>query len=208
MNLTKSLDNGNNTNTNSNNEFTHNQNKINDNKPINVNVINNNKNEIVINFTKKISGMKKNKPICSNYMKSEKKTICGKIKSNGESSPIMVSRSPGRMNCQSKLEGFYSFIPLDKINKKQIEMNQYKTNHRTMISSKDCIDNNKNKIHFDKNLLKKSKDLDDDIDINTELYSNTNIRRNTLGINKYPKKMKTKSEFPNKVLTKKNTILN
>jgi len=45
---------------NNNNDLDNNiNNKIPDANPINVNVINNNKNEIVINFTKKISGTKK-----------------------------------------------------------------------------------------------------------------------------------------------------
>ena len=204
LNMAKSVDN------NINNEYddNNNQNKMNDNNPINVNVINNNKNEIVINFTKKISGTKKNKPICSNYMKSEKKTIFGKNKNNEESSPIMISRSPGRLNCQSKLEGFYSFVPLEKINQKQMELNQYKSIHKTLLSSKDHLDINKNKLYSDKNSLKLSKNLDEETDINTEYSSNKNIRRNTLGIGKINKKMKTKNEYPNKMTKKINTKIN
>ena len=179
-------------------------NKITDTNPINVNVINNNKNEIVINFTKKISGSKKNKPICSNYMKSEKKSIFSKVKSNVESSPLLVSRSPGRMNCGSKLAGFYSFVPLDKINQKQIELNQYKNTHKTLISSKDFGDN-KNRIISDKNLLKLSKNYDDDNDINAEYSSNKNIRRNTLVTTKINKKAKTKKEFSTKIIKKINS---
>ena len=172
-NINKNLDINNPNNENDNNK-----------NPINVNVINNNKNEIVINFTKKISSSKKNKPICSNYMKSEKKTIFGKIKANVESSPLIMSRSPGRLNCQSKLEGFYSFVPLEKINQKQIELNQYKTNHKTLISSKDFTD------------------------FNNECSSNTNIRRNTLvntNITKVNKKMKTKNDFSSKIIKKINS---
>ena len=164
---------------NSNNDNDDNKN------PINVNVINNNKNEIVINFTKKISGTKKNKPICSNYLKSEKKTIFGKVKSNVESSPLIMSRSPGRLNCQSKLEGFYSFVPLEKINQKHFELNQYKTNHKTLISSKDFSDIN-----------------------NDYSSSNTNIRRNTLlnnNITKVNKKMKTKNDLSSRIIKKINS---
>ena len=76
--MTRSLENINNYNNSNELDNNNNNNKINEN-PINVNVINNNKNEIVINFTKKITG-KKNKPICSNYMKSEKKSVFGKVK--------------------------------------------------------------------------------------------------------------------------------
>ena len=186
-----------------NNNNLGNNNKIPEANPINVNVINNNKNEIVINFTKKISGPKKNKPICSNYMKSEKKSIFGKAKSNVESSPLLVSRSPGRMNCGSKLAGFYSFVPLDKINQKQIELNQYKNTHKTLISSRDFGDN-KNKIISDKNLFKYNKNYDEENDINAEYSSNKNIRRNTLVTTKVNKKVKTKNEFSAKI-SKKNT---
>ena len=186
-----------------NNNLDNNNNKISDANPINVNVINNNKNEIVINFTKKISGPKKNKPICSNYVKSEKKSIFGKVKSNVESSPLLVSRSPGRMNCGSKLAGFYSFVPLDKINQKQFELNQYKNTHKTLISSRDFGDN-KNKIISDKNLFKYSKNYDEENDINAEYSSNKNIRRNTLVTTKVNKKIKSKNEFSTKI-SKKNT---
>ena len=204
--MTRSLENINNYNGNNSNELdNNNNNKINEN-PINVNVINNNKNEIVINFTKKITG-KKNKPICSNYMKSEKKSIFGKVKSNIESSPILVSRSPGRMLGQSKLDKFYSFVPLDKINQKQTELNQYKNIHKTLISSRDFTDN-KNKVVSDKNQYKQNKNIDDDININTEYSSNINIRRNTLtylGTAKIHKKSKPKNEFSSKILKKVNS---
>ena len=200
-NFTNSLDNIQNNN-NINNEFeNYNNNKIKDTNPINVNVINNNKNEIVINFTKKISGTKNNKPICSNYMKSEKKSIFGKFNNKGENSHIMMSRSPGRMNCQSKLAGFYSFVPLEKINQKQNELNQYKNVHKTLMSSKDFNDI-KNKIYSDKHLNKNTnKNLDDETDINTEYSSNSNIKRNTF-VNKFPKKIKSKNEFPTKIIKK------
>ena len=200
-NFTNSLDNIQNNN-NINNEFeNYNNNKIKDTNPINVNVINNNKNEIVINFTKKISGTKNNKPICSNYMKSEKKSIFGKFNNKGENSPIMMSRSPGRMNCQSKLAGFYSFVPIEKINQKQNELNQYKNVHKTLMSSKDFNDI-KNKIYSDKHLNKNTnKNIDDDTDINTEYSSNSNIKRNTF-VNKFPKKIKSKNEFPTKIIKK------
>ena len=190
---------------NNNNDLDNNinNNKIPDTNPINVNVINNNKNEIVINFTKKISGTKKNKPICSNYMKSEKKSIFGKARNNMESSPCLVSRSPGRMNCGSKLAGFYSFVPLDKINQKQIELNQYKNTHKTLISSKDFSDN-KNKIISDKNFFKCSKNYEDDNDINLEYSSNKNIRRNTLVTTKVNKKIKSKNEISTKIIKKIN----
>ena len=182
-----------------NNEF-ENNNKIKEPNPINVNVINNNKNEIVINFTKKISGNKNNKPICSNYMKSEKKSIFSKFKNNGENSPIMMSRSPGRMNCQSKLAGFYSFVPIEKINQKQNELNQYKNVHKTLMSSKDFTDI-KNKIHSDKNVIKNNKNFEDENDINNEFPLNSNIKRNTF-VNKFPKKIKSKNEFPTKIIKK------
>ena len=208
--MAKSLENANSIN-NINNEFENNNNtnskkinKINDNNPINVNVINNNKNEIVINFTKKISGPKKNKPICSNYMKSEKKSIFGKVNNKIESSPIMISRSPGRLNCQSKLEGFYNFVPFERINQRQIELNQYKNTHKTLISSKDFSDN-KNKIFSDKNISKNITKLYEDSDINTESSSNRNVRRNTLDMNKFPQKMKSKNEMPDKKIKKLNS---
>ena len=100
-------------------------------------------------------------------MKSEKKNIFGRRMTNGELSPLMVSRSPGRMNCNSKLAGFYSFVPLEKINQKQIEINQSKNVHKTLISSKDLGDN-KNKMISEKNLYKFNKNLDDDTDVNTD----------------------------------------
>ena len=167
----------------------------------------NNKNEIAINFTKKISGIKKNKPICSNYMKSEKKNIFGKMKTNanGEAFPLMVSRSPGRLGCQSKLEGFYSFVPLEKINQKHLELNQYKNTHKTLMSSKDFGDNKNNKIFSDKNLYKNSRIFDEDTDVNTEYSSHINIRKNNNIKNKVNKKTKQKSDISSKIIKKMNS---
>ena len=174
---------------------------------INNNNLINTKNEIPINFTKKLSGIKKNKPICSNYMKSEKKNIFGRRMTNGELSPLMVSRSPGRMNCNSKLAGFYSFVPLEKINQKQIEINQSKNVHKTLISSKDLGDN-KNKMISEKNLYKFNKNLDDDTDVNTDYSSHLNIKKtNNNGMNKGNKKVKPKTELSTKTLKKINSSI-
>ena len=112
-----------------------------------------------------------------------------------------MSRSPGRMNCQSKLAGFYSFVPIEKINQKQNELNQYKNVHKTLMSSKDFTDNIKNKIHSEKNIIKANKNLEDENDINNEYPSNSNVKRNTF-VNKFPKKIKSKNEFPTKIIKK------
>ena len=101
------------------------------------------------------------------------------------------------------MAGFYSFVPLDKINQKQIELNQYKNTHKTLISSKDFSDN-KNKIISDKNLFKCSKNYEDDNDINLEYSSNKNIRRNTLVTTKVNKKIKSKNEISTKIIKKIN----
>ena len=157
----------------------------------NENISNNyfNKNEVVINFTKRLSGTKKNQPICSNYTKSEKKNVFMK----GEGSPILMSRSPGRMICKSKLAGFYSFVPLEKP-KNKIEVNQNKNIDKTLISNHDHI-NNKSKMFSDKYLNKINKNnYDEENDANTEYSSNTNVRRTSFCISKNIKKMKTLSK--------------
>ena len=156
----------------------------------NENISNNyyNKNEVVINFTKRL-GTKKNQPICSNYTKSEKKNVFMK----GEGSPILMSRSPGRMLGKSKLAGFYSFVPLEKT-KNKIEVNQNKNIDKTLITNYENI-NNKNKFFSDKFQNKNIKNnIDDENDINTEYSSNTNVRRTSFCINKNIKKMKTLSK--------------
>ena len=147
------------------------------------------KNEVIISFSKRLSGSKKNQPICSNYTKSEKKNAF--IRQDG--SPILMSRSPGRMISKSKLAGFYSFVPLEK-NKNKIEVNQIKNNDKTLVSNKDLI-NNKKKMFADKLQHKNSKNNhEEESDINTEYSSNVNARRTSFCINKNIKKMKTLSK--------------
>ena len=152
----------------------------------------NKKNEVVINFSKRLSGSKKNQPICSNYTKSEKKNAF--IRQDG--SPILMSRSPGRMISKSKLAGFYSFVPLEK-NKNKIEVNQMKNIDKTLVSTKELI-NNKKKIFADKLHHKNSKNnnAEEENDINTEYSSNANVnvRRTSFCINKNIKKVKTLSK--------------
>ena len=150
------------------------------------------KNEVVISFSKRLSGSKKNQPICSNYTKSEKKNAF--MRQDG--SPILMSRSPGRMISKSKLAGFYSFVPLEKNNKNKIEVNQNKNIDKTLVSSKD-LNNNKKKMFADKLQHKNSKNnnhAEEENDNNTEYSSNANVRRTSFCINKNIKKMKTLSK--------------
>jgi hypothetical protein len=116
----------------------------------------------------------------------------------GEGAPILMSRSPGRMTCKSKLAGFYSFVPLEK-NKNKIEVNQFKNNDKTLISNHD-----NNKIFSDKYQYKNNKNNDED-DVKTEYSSNTNVRRTSFCISKNIKKMKTLSKdiFANNRIIKK-----
>ena len=151
----------------------------------------NNKNEVTINFSKRLSGSRKNQPICSNYMKTEKKNVF--MKHNGDGAPILMSRSPGRMTCKSKLAGFYSFVPLEKNKSNKIEVNQMKNIDKTLIANQEH-NNNKNKIFTDKYQYKNSKNCDDENDANTEYSSNTNARRTSFCINKNIKKLKTLSK--------------
>ena len=156
-----------------------------------------NKNEVIINFSKRLSGSKKNQPICANYTQSEKKNVFIK---QGDGAPILMSRSPGRMTCKSKLAGFYSFVPLDK-NKNKIEVNQHKNNDKTIISNQE-----KNVVFSDKYQNKNNnKNAEDENDVKTEYSSNTNIRRTSFCINKNIKKMKTLSKdvFSNNKIIKK-----
>ena len=150
------------------------------------------KNEVVISFSKRLSGSKKNQPICSNYTKSEKKNAF--MRQDG--SPILMSRSPGRMISKSKLAGFYSFVPLEKNNKNKIEVNQNKNIDKTLVSTKD-LNNNKKKMFADKLQHKNSKNnnhAEEENDNNTEYSSNANVRRTSFCINKNIKKMKTLSK--------------
>ena len=153
----------------------------------------NNKNEVIINFSKR-SGSKKNPPICANYNKTDKKNIFMK-NGLGEGGSISMSRSPGRMVCQSKLAGFYSFVPLEKNHKTKAEANHCKNIDKTLISNRDHV-NNKNRIFSDKYQYKKNKNYEDENDAHTEYSSNTNtnIRRTSLCINKGMKKLKTLSK--------------
>ena len=150
----------------------------------------NNKNEVIINFNKRLSGSRKNQPICSNYMKTEKKNVF--MKHNGEGVPILMSRSPGRMNCKSKLAGFYNFVPFEKNKNNKIEVNQINNIDKTLLANQDH--NNKNKIFTDKYQYKNSKNCDDENDANTEYSSNANVRRASFCINKNIKKLKTLSK--------------
>ena len=169
------------------------------------NICNNihNKNEVVINFSKRLSGSKKNQPICANYTKTEKKNVF--MKYNGDGAPILMSRSPGRMTCKSKLAGFYSFVPLEK-NKNKAEFNHIKNNDKTLISEQEL--NNKNNDKY-KSKNNKNNNNEDENDINTEYSSNTNIRRTSFCINKNIKKMKTLSKdifsINNKIVKKINS---
>jgi hypothetical protein len=156
----------------------------------------NGKNEIIINFSKKLSGPKKHQPICANYNKSEKKNVFVRHGS-GDGTPILVSRSPGRLTSKSKLEGFYSFVPLEKNNKKKVDNNKNKTKDKILVSHHDHI-NNKNKFS-DKYQYKNSKcKNEEENEIYSEYSSNTNTnannRRTSFCINKVVKRMKTLSK--------------
>ena len=140
------------------------------------------KNEVIINYSKRSSGSKKNQPICVNYNKSEKKILGGQI---------LMSRSPGRMTCKSKLAGFYSFVPLEKSNLNKAEVNQHRKMDKTLIN------NYANKINDEKNMYtdKYQYKNNEDVDIKTEYSSNTNNpRRTSFCINKGIKKLKTLSK--------------
>ena len=162
----------------------------NDNENISNNI--HNKNEVMINISKRLSASKKSQPICANYTKSEKKNVF--MKNNGDWAPALISRSPGRMTYKSKLAGFYSFVPLEK-NKNKIGVNDLKNNDKTLISDQDYI-NNKNKIISEKYQFKNNKNnnIEDANDINKEYSSNTNVRRTSFCINKNIKKNKTLSK--------------
>ena len=151
-----------------------------------------NKNEVMVNISKRLSASKKSQPICANYTKSEKKNDF--MKHNGDWAPALISRSPGRMTYKSKLAGFYSFVPLEK-NKNKKGFNDLKNNDKTLISDQDNI-NNKNKIISEKYQFKNcnNNNIEDDNDINKEYSSNSNVRRTSFCINKNIKKMKTLSK--------------
>ena len=160
------------------------------------NITTHGKNEIIINFGKRLSGSKKNQPICANYNKTEKKNIFMKQGSGEVGVPILMSRSPGRMTCKSKLAGFYSFVPLEKnYNKNKAGINQYKNIDKTLLSNNEHI-NNENKMLSDKHLYKKINNKEEEIDLKTEYSSNTNsnVRRTSFCINKAIKKIKTLSK--------------
>ena len=144
---------------------------------------NNNKNEILINFNRRISGHKKTLQVGTNTIKSDKKIFMKQNSGEKSPNPIMMSRSPGRMISKSKLAGFYNFVPYDKNNKKKLEANQNNNLEKTLINKYDFTNRNK----YNKNTF----NFNDDNDTNTEYSSNLNERRTSFCINKAIKKTKT-----------------
>jgi len=144
---------------------------------------NNNKNEILINFNKRISGHKKTLQVGTNTIKSDKKIFMKQNSGEKSPNPIMMSRSPGRMISKSKLAGFYNFVPYDKNNKKKMEANQNSNLEKTIVNKYDFTNRNK----YNKNTF----NFNDDNDTNTEYSSNLNERRTSFCINKAIKKTKT-----------------
>ena len=149
-----------------------------------------NKNEILINFNRRISGHKKTLQIGSNNLKSDKKLFLKQNSGEKSPNPIMMSRSPGRMISKSKLAGFYNFVPYDKNTKKKKDNNQNNNLEKTVINKNEFTNRNK----YNKNTF----NINDDNDTNTEYSSNLNDRRTSFCINKAVKK--------NKAINKDNTI--
>ena len=104
----------------------------------------------------------------------------------------MMSRSPGRMSCKSKLAGFYSFVPLEKNNMNRAEVSQCRNMDKTLLTNNGNNIIDEKKLFTDKYLYKKNEDNND---MRTEYSSNTNnARRTSFCINKAIKKMKTLSK--------------
>ena len=143
----------------------------------------NNKNEILINFNKRMSGHKKTLQVGTNAIKSDKKIFMKQNSGEKSPNPIMMSRSPGRMISKSKLAGFYNFVPYDKYNKKTFDANQNNILEKTLVNKYDFTNRNK----YNKNTF----NFNEDNDTNTEYSSNLNERRTSFCINKAIKKTKT-----------------
>ena len=179
---TNNLNNFSNSNNISNNIINFSDNRSVDNDRDNYNT-NYNKNEILINFNKRISGHKKTVQVGANTIKSDKKIFMKQNSGEKSPNPIMMSRSPGRMLSKSKLAGFYNFVPYDKNNKKKLEANQNSNLEKTLINKYDFTNRNK----YNKNTF----NFNDENDTNTEYSSNLNERRTSFCISKAIKKTKT-----------------
>ena len=140
-----------------------------------------NKDEIVINFNKRLSGYKKS----VNIVKTDKKSFMKQKSGEKSPNPVFISRSPGRMVSNSKLEGFYNFVPNEKT-KKKIEQN---SNFEKAIVNKQEFTTRKK---YDKNSF--NCNYNDENEMNNEFISNLNERRTSFCISKNTKKMKNSNK--------------
>ena len=140
-----------------------------------------NKDEIVINFNKRLSGYKKS----VNIVKTDKKSFMKQKSGEKSPNPVFISRSPGRMVSNSKLEGFYNFVPNEKT-KKKIEQN---SNFEKAILNKQEFTTRKK---YDKNSF--NCNYNDENETNNEFISNLNERRTIFCISKNTKKMKNSNK--------------
>ena len=140
-----------------------------------------NKDEIVINFNKRLSGYKKS----VNIVKTDKKSFMKQKSGEKSPNPVFISRSPGRMVSNSKLEGFYNFVPNEKT-KKKIEQN---SNFEKAIVNKQEFTTRKK---YDKNSF--NCNYNDENETNNEFISNLNERRTSFCISKNTKKMKNSNK--------------
>ena len=140
-----------------------------------------NKDEIVINFNKRLSGYKKS----VNIVKTDKKSFMKQKSGEKSPNPVFISRSPGRMVSNSKLEGFYNFVPNEKT-KKKIDQN---SNFEKAIVNKQEFTTRKK---YDKNSF--NCNYNDENETNNEFISNLNERRTSFCISKNTKKMKNSNK--------------
>ena len=143
--------------------------------------ISTNKDEIVINFNKRLSGYKKS----VNIVKSDKKSFMKQNSGEKSPNPVFVSRSPGRMVSNSKLEGFYNFIPNEKT-KRKIEQNN--NLEKAIVNKQDFTTRKK----YDKNSF--NCNYNDENETNNEFISNLNERRTSFCISKNTKKIKNSNK--------------
>ena len=143
--------------------------------------ISTNKDEIVINFNKRLSGYKKS----VNIVNSDKKSFMKQNSGEKSPNPVFVSRSPGRMVSNSKLEGFYNFIPNEKT-KRKIEQNN--NLEKAIVNKQDFTTRKK----YDKNSF--NCNYNDENETNNEFISNLNERRTSFCISKNTKKIKNSNK--------------
>ena len=161
------------------------------------------KNEIIININKRKSEHKNTLPIGINNVKQSKKNL---FKQNsGDKSPksLLISRSPGRLVGQSRLAGFYNFLPFNKNNNNMNDNNNINTNND--INNKlDSIQNQNNcnekaiiKKHFTNRNRNIKVNCYNKNDTNPEYSLSINERKKNICINK--------NINPNKTIFKENT---